>query len=188
MENPIAGQEPVKKPDAGQTPVETTPVSLTPEQAEAMAKALEEATALAAKKSEEAENYKRGMLKAKGKLVEQGIEDEDDDKPQVLTADEVARIAQAEIAKVVQPKAEDEVEKLRTTNSELINALRNRPPAPTSVGANADKPEPKTHPYWSEAQLADLKARGLDPDVVYKNMQGAGAPGSMAPNPLPPTE
>lgn len=182
MENiPNAGEQPVQQaPVANATVI--PPVTLTPEQAETMAKALEEAQQLAEKKAEEAENYKRGMLKAKGKLKDAGL-DEEDEKP-VLTKEDIASVVREELA-AAKPQEVNEVDKLRIVNTELVNALRNKPTTPTSAGGNADRPEPSAHSYWSKEQVEDLKRRGLDPDVVYKNMQATGAPGQMVPNPLP---
>jgi hypothetical protein len=182
MEKNNVAEQPIKTAGAGEQPVEKSPVSLTPETAEAMAKALEEATALAEQKAEEAANYKRGMIKAKAKLKDAGL-DEEEPQPS-LTKDDIAQIVREEL-KSVKPQEETETEKLRKNNLELINALRNRPNTPTSAGANADKPEPAKNTYWSESQIEELKRRGLDPEVVYRNMTAVGAPGTMSSSSVP---
>jgi len=161
-------------------------VTLTRAQADEMAKALEESQALATKKSEEAENYKKGMLKAKGKLLEEGFEDEEEEKP-ALNEERIGQIFKEQLEKILPviqkqtPAEEDELAKANRKMNEMRLVLQNKATTPTSSGTNLDKVEVKTTSssgYWSAEQVAELKSKGLDPDEVFKNLPKAGQTGA----------
>ena len=184
MENNNAGVQPV---ETGQelntevpTPNEIAPVveeekvELTKAEVNDLINAAEDATALATKEAENAENYKKGMLKAKGKLVENGLPEEDE--PETITREEAQRIADEAVQKALKdiPK-EDELAKANKTISELKVTLNNRMQiSPTNGGSNLDKPEPKGSSIFSPDQEAELKARalriGADPDEYIREV------------------
>lgn len=138
-----------------------------------------------AKIREERENYKKGMLVAKGKLPDDGSADDDE------TAEErTRRIVQEELltSKEAQLLAErkDAESKLMKENAELRLALKNQNVSTSSGSSTARETEGATEQtpaskFFSEAQLADLKKRGLDPDVVMKNLNKSLS------SPVPPT-
>lgn len=115
-----------------------------------------------AKTRAEKDNYKRGLLVAKGKLPE---EDEDSSETQEQM---VRRITREELmnTKEAQLQAEkDEIQKASMKRiKELELALKNRGQITTNSGqgSNQEKPEVNTDSYFSKEQLAALKAKGYD--------------------------
>jgi len=120
---------------------------------------------------EEKENYRRGMLKAKGKMPEEN--------------DDIDSLVEEKVKKVLDERTFDEkikasqetqkaiLDKLALENSELKNALKNGGLSiPVSAGSNLDRPEPAKKEFFSQEQLADMKKRGLDPEKVKANMLG----------------
>ena len=193
MENPIAPEVEVKDttvaPEATKTTQEEM-VTLTKAQAEELIKAAEDATALAQKKAEDAENYRKGMLKYKSKLKEDyGDDDDEDVQPQALSEDRIAQIVAEQLKAVlptVQKPQEDELEKSKTVISELKTALQNRPVAPqvTSAGSNLDKADlslSAAEKYYGPDAIAEMKRRFPNVDIqkVYENEKGQGV---IAPN------
>lgn len=176
--------------NAGVPPVEKAPVVETPEatQEPTAAELLVAAEEEIARLEQNNANLTRGIKKAKGKLPD----DDEDDDPDVETAEERTRriireeLANTELARAQQNK-DALIKKVLKENEELRNLAKNKPGTGTNAsGGGADKDHaPQTHVYWSNEQLADLKSKGLDPEVVYRNMQSAGAPGIMPANPIP---
>lgn len=117
----------------------------------------------------ERDNYRKGMLKAKGKL---------DD---VDTSDPVAleEIVQRKVAEAILNTRDAELEarekalmdKVIKENRELKLATQNRAQINASTGQGASI-ETKDTPdaYFSAEQLTELKARGLDPEKVKANI------------------
>ncbi|MCX6643585.1 MAG: hypothetical protein NT043_00025, partial [Candidatus Bathyarchaeota archaeon] len=131
MENPIAPEVEVKSTivEPVTTKNQEEMVTLTKAQAEELIKAAEDATKLAQKKSDDAENYRKGMLKYKTKLKDDyGDEDDDEVAPQ-LSEERIAQIfkeqLQAVMPQTVKPQ-EEELEKSKLVISELKTALANR--------------------------------------------------------------
>lgn len=178
MENTNAGTTPVEKVEAGTQPVETTEetIVLKKSELESLTSAIESTQALADKKAADAENYQKGMLKYKSKYRELAGDEEEEEKP-TITKEDIAEIVRNTIKETLPTieKKDDEVEKIKIQNSELITALRNRGQVSsnTSKGSNLDKPEVNTNTYWSPEQIAELKARGLDPEKVRQNLPKA---------------
>ncbi len=129
-----------------------------------------------AKVRQERENYRRGMLKAKGKLPEDPQSDTDDlEDPDERTR----RIVQETMlsTKEVQLQAEKDATyaAVLKRNKELETALKNRGQITSTSGdgANQDKPEGKTDNYFSNDQIAALRAKGYDDakiETLKKNM------------------
>ena len=112
-----------------------------------------------AKVREEKENYRKGMLKAKGKLPEEdNLEEDLDDKVSRIVAEKLlnTKEAQAQAEKDVLVRAQ--AKKL----TELTLALKNRAQITdtSSQGSNQDKPEVKVDSFFSKEQLADFKSKG----------------------------
>jgi hypothetical protein len=184
MDNNNAGVPPVEKAPELEKPVEgSQQITMTKEQADALVKAAENAAEIAKKKTEEMEHYKKGLLKAKSRLKDAGIEEEDEGEK--LTAESVANIVRSTMAEFQKPELSD-LDKANAKISELKTALQNRSQlAPTSSGSNvgrenANTGKYKSEAYWGPDNLANLIKKGLDPDKVYANMKGPGAPGGTA--------
>ena len=167
--------------EAAAKKAEEETVTLPKAQVDELVKAAEDASALAAKKSKDAENYQKGMLKYKSKLKENGIEDVEESKPG-LSEERVVELMKTTLQEILptinKPAPENdplEIANKKISEMKLVMAnSRNKGGAPSGAGSNLDKPEVKTDGYWSPEQLADLKAKGLNPDVVRKNMENAG--------------
>ena len=132
------------------------------------------------KSEEEKKNYQEGMLSAKAKLKkfkDEGYYNEDDDEKSDDLLQKVGRLMDEKLqyfSTVSQPKPqEDLVTKLTTQVSELSVALKNRSQISSAPSGNSQESikESKNHPYWSDEQIAGLKAKGLDPDKVWKNIE-----------------
>lgn len=187
MENNNAAEEQVKNTDVEGESTETTQeetVTLTKAEADALIQAAEDATKLAQKKTEDAENYKKGMLKYKTKLKEDyGDDDEEVATPQ-LSEDRIAQIV-AEQLKAVIPQAqkpqEDELEKSKLVISELKTALASRQQTQvTSAGSNLDKATVSTlsdaEKYYGPEKIAEMKRFNPNIDIkkVYEREKGVG--------------
>lgn len=124
----------------------------------------------------ERENYRRGMLKAKGKLPE---EDEvDNSTPEGLEAI-VDRKVQERFLNTkeaqIQIEKDNALKAVLKRNKELEIALKNRGQISSSSaqGSNQDKPDGKADNYFSNEQIAALRAKGYDDkkiDTLKKNM------------------
>jgi hypothetical protein len=113
----------------------------------------------------ERENYRKGMLKAKGKLPEEDYSDNN----QTETQEEmVRRIAREELLTTKETQLQAEKEQLYNVlikrNKELEVALKNRGQIlqTSGQGSNSEKPEAKVDDYLSNDQIRDLKKRGWD--------------------------
>lgn len=134
----------------------------------------------------EKDNYKKGLLKAKGKLPE----DEHLDDGQLEDMDErFRRIAREELlsTKEAQIQAEKDAALVavlkRNRELELAFKNRNQIGAGTAQGTNQDKPEHKVETFFSQDQLTALKAKGWDDkkiEAARKNM----IKGVQLPNPI----
>lgn len=115
----------------------------------------------------ERDNYKRGLLKAKGK-IEEDFGDENE-----TTDEKIARIVEEKLMHSREAQLEarklEVMEKALKENAELKLSLKNRSQAPVGQGTNNESMQVQDH-FFSEQQIADLKARGLDPEKVKKNM------------------
>ena len=119
----------------------------------------------------EKENYRKGMLKAKGKLPEDdNLEDESlDDKVSRLVKEQILNTKEAQ----VQAEKDALVTTLAKKNKELTLALKNRKQITdvSALGSNGDKNEVKTDNFFSEAQIAELKKRGYS-DKKIESLKG----------------
>jgi len=129
-----------------------------------------------AKVRAEKENYRRGMLKAKGKLP-----DEDDNSSNDEDIDtKISRKVQEELlaSREGQIIAEKDalIVNLAKKTKELTLALKNRSQvtASTGIGSNQDRQEVRTDSTLSEDQISSLRAKGWDDkkiELFKKNLK-----------------
>lgn len=179
-EKPVENSQEGVKKDEGAPVVEET-ITLTKAEADSLVKAAEEATSLAAKKTADAENYKKGMLKYKSKLEEEGIvaEDFSDKKPEI-TEDRIAEIVRNTIQETLatQPKVDEDPLVLANKKIEemkLVITNSKKSSLPSSAGSNLDKDAPVStdaEKYFSPAQLAEIKQKypNISTEDIIKNM------------------
>jgi hypothetical protein len=124
----------------------------------------------------ERENYRKGMLKAKGKLPEE--EDLDSSTPEKME-EIIDRKVQEKFLSTREAQLQAEKSAALTAllkrNKELEVALKNRGQilSPTGTGSNTEKPEGKVDNYLSNDQVNALKAKGWDDkkiEAFKKNM------------------
>lgn len=114
----------------------------------------------------EKENYRKGMLKAKGKLPVE--EDVDSQIPEEGLDSKVKRIVQEQLLATKEAQAQANKDKfiadMAKKNKELTLALKNRVQvtSPSGIGSNQEKPEGKADNFFSNDQIATLKAKGYD--------------------------
>jgi len=166
-----------------ETKVETAviqPETVVPETTEVDAETLlAEKEKEIAKISQERDNYRKGLLKAKGKLPE---EDEvDTSTPEGMEA-LIDRKVQEKFLSTreaqLQSEKEDIIKKTLKRNKELELALKNRSSitSTSGQGSNQDKPGGKQDNFFSNEQIASLKAKGYSDkkiEALKKNLQGA---------------
>lgn len=184
-----AVEEPVKTPqeepkkegitpsDPAQVAEET--VTFSKAEAESLIKSAEEAAEIARKKSADAENYKRGMLKYKRLLDENGIEEEVEPTP-VVSKEEIAELVKQGVAEALKTTQKDpEVDKLDEANTkieEMRRVLANSVnTVPSSAGTNLDKAEvvsTDATKHFSPDQIAEIKAKfpHLSVEEIMKNV------------------
>jgi len=136
-----------------------------------------------AKIASEKENYRKGMLKAKGKLPGDNQVDSDDSE----TLDEkIARKVQETVLSTREAQVQAERDAIQKASlkriKELELALKNRSQV-TSVsasGSNHDKPEVKTDDYLSPEQLNYFKSKGWSNEKIeeFKKNAKKGATGA----------
>jgi hypothetical protein len=130
-----------------------------------------------AKVREEKENYKRGLLKAKGKLPEDYQLDSDtpEDMETIIDRKVQEKFLSTKEAQL-QAEKDNALKALLKRNKELEVALKNRGQISSSSGqgSNQDKPEGKTDNYFSNDQIQALRAKGFDEkkiEQLKKNLQ-----------------
>ncbi len=142
--------------------VETAPAQSTEVDYEAI---LTEKDAEIAKIREEKENYRKGLLKAKGKIPEDYQPDTDEPEDQ---DSRTRRIVQETLLQTREAQLNVEKDQalkaILKRNKELETALKNRGQVTSSTGegSNQDKPEGKRDNTLSNDQLNALKAKGWD--------------------------
>ncbi len=138
-----------------------------------------------AKIAEDRDNYKNGLLKAKGYSVNDATGDK---LPDVPSVEEIVKKVLDEKSSTSQSESE-EVRKLREEvkiKDEVIVSLSNRSQVntATSGGSSSEKEITNTKgaSYWTQEQEAALRAKGLNPDIVAKVAQNPS--GNMNISPL----
>lgn len=140
--------------------VETTTQAAAPESTE-LEKKLAEKDAEIARLSLDKENYRKGMLKAKGKLKDDGTPEEED------IEEKIARLVDERLLDTQFSKATAEKDQLikdaLARNKELELAIGNRSQiVTTDSGSSSDSKFAIKDNTLSDAKLAALKAKGWD--------------------------
>ena len=125
----------------------------------------------------EKENYRKGMLKAKGKLPEE--ETLDTSTPEGLDELVDRKVQERLLAtKEAQAQADKDefIAAMARKNKELTLALKNRGQVLNPAGqvSNQEKPEGRSDTFFSNEQLNALKAKGFDDkkiEELKKNMK-----------------
>lgn len=149
-----AGETPVEKTDGVTVvPAPEPIVSTVDYEAELAAK-----DAIIAKISEERSNYKRGMLKAKGKL-----KDDFESSDEETEEERIARLVDERISLTREAQAladrEALIKKMAKENAELRTAVKNRSNMTPAGGSAGPESEKKNDNILSEDQLRDIKTR-----------------------------
>ena len=118
-----------------------------------------------AKVAAEKENYKKGLLKAKGKLPEDDQSDTDslEDMETIIDRKVTEKLLSTKEAQL-QAERDNALKAVLKRNKELELALKNRGQitSASGSGSNQDKPEVRTDNYFSPEQISALKAKGFD--------------------------
>lgn len=114
---------------------------------------------------QERENYRKGMLKAKGKLPEEEALDTSTPEGMEALVDRKVqeKFLSTKEAQIIADK-DNALKAVLKRNKELEVALKNRGQIGTTsgVGSNQEKTEGKVDSYFSNEQIAALKAKGYD--------------------------
>jgi hypothetical protein len=129
-----------------------------------------------AKLSKERDNYKKGMLLAKGKIVEN-----DEEHTSLPLEEQIEKIVQEKLLATQEAqnlmKQKELVERALKENKELKLALANRKQVDnSSVGTGSSEPIPVKDNFLSPAQINDLKSKGWDDkkiELFRKNLAKA---------------
>lgn len=121
----------------------------------------------------ERENYKRGMLKAKGKLPEDDEEDADE-KMRRIVREEMLATKEAQLQKEKDAITSKALKELAEARIALRNRSGSIPTGGSSSQIENEKKEEDFSKVFSAQQLADLKAKGLDPKKVAENLKNPG--------------
>lgn len=118
-----------------------------------------------AKVREEKDNYKKGLLQAKGKLPKEDYMDNNqpEDMEAIIERKVNEKLLSTREAQI-QAERDDALKSLLKRNKELEVALKNRGQitSTSAQGSNQDKPEGKTDNVLSNDQIKELKKRGWD--------------------------
>lgn len=163
-----ADQQEVKKEDTGASAVQKDDLA-----AQLAAKDLE-----LKKLAEERDNYKTGLLKAKGKIPD----DEPSGDDQQLSVDEKIQKAVhdalfSEQERKLMAEKDAILQQALKENKELKTALGNKQGISTVPDGGSADNKTTTPQYFSDEQIRDLKARGWDDAKIKKaaeNMQKRG--------------
>lgn len=156
---PVQAAAPVEVKPADNASIST----VSPSQAEYEALLAENA-----KIREERENYRKGMLKAKGKL-KQDPDDEDVDEESLIER-KVREVLLAEKESLAEKKHNEFIKSLIEKNKEMALALQNKANMPNASAGSGQVDKSVADPFFTPEQLADLKKKGLDPEKVKANM------------------
>lgn len=137
-------------------------------------KSLAEKDALIEKIATERDNYKRGMLKAKGK-----IKPEDEDDPEESIDDKVSRLVREQMLDTqfvqAQKEKDDLVKQALARNKELETALRNRSQISTAdAGSGSEQKLTVKDSVLTDDQMKALRAKGWDDakiELYKKNLR-----------------
>lgn len=121
---------------------------------------LSEANARIAQLATERDNYKKGMLKAKGKISDDEDDEDAPDMREIARQEALAVLADTDYVKATTER-DTIITKIAKENAELRLAIQNKPGTGTGGGSNQDTQKVKDN-VLSEDQERDLRARGWD--------------------------
>lgn len=155
-----------EKPEELKNTVPEVPQELTDTE-----KALRDIEQRLQKAESDRDNYKTALLRKKGKLPAEEIQEEEHENLDELIDRKVQeKMLNLETEKIRQER-EELIQKTLRENRELKLAVQNRSQiSNSSQGTSQDKPEGKSSNFWSDEQLAYFKERNLDPEEVRKNL------------------
>lgn len=170
-------EEGVSNSDIATSTEET--VTMSKAQVDELISAAETATALAAKKTSDAENYQKGMMKYKTLLKDNGIEDEEENRG--TSKEEIAQMIRdaikETIPQVVNTQQDDELIKANQKIEEMKIAFANgAKKVASAAGSNAEKDnvtgKTAAEKYFSSEQKAEIlrKFPNADFEAIYKNL------------------
>lgn len=143
--------------------------------APAIVEEMDVAALLAAKDAElaqvrtEKENYKRGLLKAKGKIPPEDEADEKLDIEEIIDRKVSERMLSTKEAQI-QADKDAIIKSAATKIKELTLALQNKGQMPKALGsASEEGKDNKAEDFWSAEQLAYFKKRKIDPNKAKEN-------------------
>lgn len=126
---------------------------------------LEAKEAELAKIREERDNYKKGMLKAKGKLEDDDDQEDIEAKIERMVSEKILATREAELIK----EKDDVIKALARKNAELTTALKNRSQISTGTGAGTNtEAQPVSDNVLSAEQIKSLKAKGWSDDKISR--------------------
>lgn len=124
-----------------------------------------------AKSDADRDNYKKGLLKAKGKLPE-----EEEESVSEIVAREVAKALASSKEVQIRTQQDALIQKVLKENKELRTTVGNKAGMSSAgigsggTGGNADT---VSKDYWTPEQVAYFKKRGIDPEKVKANISKA---------------
>lgn len=164
-QNPSAGTpDPVKTPDKGVKNTQPAPIEI---ELAALQTKFDDLAAEKERIEAEKENYRKGMLKAKGKIEDnpEPLEDEDERVRRIIR-EEQSRSDLARINAEQKKLIDDLTRKAKELSISVANRGTMPPAGGTSAAENVVTPKDD---FWSPEQIAALKAKGLDPQKVKEN-------------------
>jgi hypothetical protein len=158
---PAGDEVKIEDPSASQDPLESDAIDYEKEYFALLEKE--------SKTAADRDNYKQGLLAAKGKIPATVDIDTDPSDIDALIEKKVQATLLRTKEFQIQQSKDDLVKKIIAENKELKLALNNKDGISTvSPGSNVSKP-PVVKQQWSKEQLEYFKKRGLNPDTVMKN-------------------
>ena len=122
-----------------------------------------------AKVRAERDNYKRGMLKAKGKVTTDDTSEDELSLDERIERKVQEKLLESQEAKLVEAQTKI-IKDASTKVKELTLALKNRAQITTaSTSSDTSEAIPGDN-FWSKDQLAEFKRRGVDPEKVKQNI------------------
>lgn len=136
---------------------------------------LEQKNAEIASLTRDRDNYKKGLLKSKGKITEEEPSSDVYEQPQIeeIVAKQVQEALHA--AKLNQIEAEKNalIEKALRENKELKIALANKQGISTAPSGTSSDTSTSSTSYWSPDQIKELKDKGFTDEMIRQAAQNA---------------
>lgn len=131
----------------------------------------------------EKENYRKGMLKAKGKIPDDSSGDDEIENMEALIDRKVTERFLSTKEAQLQAEKDNALKAVLKRNKELEVALKSRGQIldTSASGANLDRPEVKTDTYFSKDQIQALKAKGWSDAKIEAAKKNMTAGNSMSP-------